>query len=123
MSNLGAYQWLTTTAKTVGGPKNLVLIIAGTGALIYKGSEIVVKKTVKEIKKRTSKEQLAKIADTRTYTATAEGRSNEGLEIKIGDRFKVLEIDKDAVLIEKIGDSNNPYFVSAELLKNISNYN
>ena len=52
MSNLGAYQWLTTVAKKVGGPKNLVLIIAGTGAAVYKGSEIVVKKTVKEIKKK-----------------------------------------------------------------------
>ena len=30
--------------------------------------------------------------------------------------------DKDAILIEKIGDNNNPYFVSAELLKNISDF-
>lgn len=52
MSNLGAYQWSTTAAKKVGSPKNLVLIIAGTGAAVYKGREIVVKKTVKEIKKK-----------------------------------------------------------------------
>lgn len=123
MSNLGGYQWLTTVAKKVGGPKNLVLIIAGTGAVVYKGGEIVVKKTVKEIKKRMSQEKLLEIADTKIYTVTAEGTSNEGLEFKIGDQFKVLETDKDAVLIEKIGDSDNPYFISAELLKNISNYN
>ncbi|MBQ8296634.1 MAG: hypothetical protein IJX77_02485 [Ruminococcus sp.] len=123
MSNLGGYQWLTTVAKKVGGPKNLVLIIAGAGAVIYKGGEIVVKKTVKEIKKRMSQEKLPEIADTKIYTVTAEGTSNEGLEFKIGDQFKVLETDKDAVLIEKIGDSDNPYFISAELLKNISNYN
>ncbi len=123
MSNLGGYQWLTTVAKKVGGPKNLVLIIAGTGAAVYKGSEIVVKKTVKEIKKRMSQEKLPEIADTKIYTVTAEGTSNEGLEFKIGDQFKVLETDKDAVLIEKIGDSDNPYFISAKLLKNISNYN
>lgn len=123
MSNLGGYQRLTTVAKKVGGPKNLVLIIAGTGAVVYKGGEIVVKKTVKEIKKRMSQEKLLEIADTKIYTVTAEGTSNEGLEFKIGDQFKVLETDKDAVLIEKIGDSDNPYFISAELLKNISNYN
>ncbi len=110
MSNLGAYQWLTTAAKKVGGPKNLVLIIAGTGAVVYKGSEIVVKKTVTEI------------ADTKVYSVTAEGISNEGLAFKIGDQFRVLETDKDAVLIEKIDDDNNPYFVSEELLTNISNY-
>ena len=40
----------------------------------------------------------------------------------MGDKFKVLESDGDAVLIEKIGDLTNPYFVSAELLKDISDY-
>ena len=117
MSNLGAYQWLTTAAKKVGGPKNLVLIIAGTGAVVYKGSEIVVKKTVK-----IRIHQLTEIADTKVYSVTAEGISNEGLAFKIGDQFRVLETDKDAVLIEKIDDDNNPYFVSEELLTNISNY-
>ena len=34
----------------------------------------------------------------------------------------MLETDKDAVLIEKIDNDNNPYFVSEELLMNISNY-
>lgn len=122
MSNLGAYQWLTTAAKKVGGPKNLVGIIAGTGAVagvaVYKGGEIVVKK----IKKKMNTEELQETSDTIIYSVTAEGVSNEGLEFKIGDQFRVLEIDKDAVLIEKIGDDNNPYFVSEELLKNISNY-
>ena len=102
MSNLGAYQWLTTAAKKVRGPKNLVLIIAGTGAAVYKGSEIVVKKTVKEIKKKIRIHQLTEMADTKVYSVTAEGISNEGLAFKIGDQFRVLETDKDAVLIEKI---------------------
>ena len=121
MSNLGAYQWLTTAAKKVRGP-NLVLIIAGTGAAVYKGSEIVVKKTVKEFKKKIRIHQLTEIADTKVYSVTAEGISNEGLAFKIGDQFRVLETDKDAILIEKIDDDNNPYFVSEELLMNISNY-
>ena len=36
MSNLGGYQWLTTAAKKVRGPKNLVLMILGAGAVVYK---------------------------------------------------------------------------------------
>lgn len=110
-------------SKKVGGPKNLVLIIAGAGAVIYKSGEIAVKRTVKVIKKKRSKDKIPEIVDTKTYIVTADGISNEGLAFKIGDQFKVLETDKDAVLIEKIGDSDNPYFISAELLKNISNYN
>lgn len=69
-----------------------------------------------------NKEELQETLDTIIYSVTAEGVSNEGLEFKIGDQFRVLEKDKDAVLIEKIGDDNNPYFVSEELFKNISNY-
>lgn len=122
MSNLGGYQWLTATAKKVGGPKNLVLVIAGAGAVIYKSGEIAAKQTVKAIKKIKSKKQLQETVNTTIYTVTAEGVSNEGLEFKIGDQFRVLESDKDAVLIEIIGDNNNPYFVPAELLKNISDY-
>lgn len=34
MSNLGGYQLLTTFAKKVGGPRNLVALIAGGGAII-----------------------------------------------------------------------------------------
>ncbi len=122
MSNLGAYQWLTTAAKKVGGPKIFVGIIAGTGAVagvtIYKGGEIVVRK----IKKKTNKHELPETSDTIIYSVTADGVSNEGLEFKIGDQFRVLEKDKDIILIEKIGDDNNPYYVLEELLKNVSNY-
>nr|WP_177297704.1 hypothetical protein [uncultured Blautia sp.] len=122
MSNLGGYQWLTTTAKKVGGPRNLVLIIAGTGAATYKGGEILVKKGIKAIKKkRMEKKEVAK-SNIRQYEVKTSGVSNEGLTFKIGEYFKVLEADGDAVLIEKIGDENNPYFVSAELLKDISDY-
>lgn len=116
------YQWLTTKAKKVGGPKNLVGIIAGVGALAgiasYKGGEFVVKK----IKNKTKKEQTQEKTEITIYSVTEEGISNEGLELHIGDKFRVLETDKDAVLVEIIGNDNNPYFVSAELLKNISNY-
>ena len=51
------------------------------------------------------------------------GKSNEGLQFAVGDTFRVLEIAADAVLIEKIGDPNNPYFVSSDLLHSISDFN
>lgn len=122
MSNLGGYQWLTTTAKKVGGPTNLVLIIAGTGAATYKGGEILVKKSIKAIKKKRMEKKEVAESNIRQYEVKATGVSNEGLTFKVGEYFKVLEVDGDAVLIEKIGDENNPYFVSAELLKDISDY-
>ena len=121
MSNLGAYQWMTTAAKKVGGPVNLLLLAGTAGAAIYKGGETVVKQCAKAIRAHKSDKPVVE-AKSRLYKVTATGKSNEGLAFAIGDQFRVLETDGDAVLIEKIGDKNNPYFVSAELLHRISDY-
>ena len=55
------------------------------------------------------------------YTVKTEGVSNEGIVFHVGDEFCVLETDGDAVLIDKIGDSNSPYFISKELLDQMIN--
>ena len=121
MSNLGGYQRLTTIAKKVGGPTNLVLLIAGSGAVVYKGGEILVRKAIKNVNKLYA-ENSSEIS-SQIYIVNKQGVSNENLAFELGDRFKVLEFDGDAILIEKIGDSNNPYVVSSEFLEKISNYN
>lgn len=122
MSNLGDYQRMTILAKKVGGPKNLAVIIAGAGAVasvaLYKGGEIVKEK----VRKKKNKKKLKETSDSIVYSITVDGVSDDGLEFKIGDQFRVLETVKNAVLIEKIGDDNNPYFVSVEFLEMISNY-
>lgn len=120
MSNLGGYQGLTTIAKKVGGPTNLVLLIAGSGAVVYKGGEILVRKAIKNVNKLYA-ENSSEIS-SQIYIVNKQGVSNENLVFELGDRFKVLEFDGDAILIEKIGDSNNPYVVSSEFLEKISNY-
>ena len=118
MSNLGGYQWLTTMAKKVGGPEKLVALIMAGSVVAYKGSEIAVKKLISAIKKSKSKaEEKGPV-----YNVTAFGESNEGLIFNTGDAFFVLETDDDAILIEKIGDLNNPYFVDRKLLNEISDY-
>lgn len=120
MSNLGGYQRLITIAKKVGGPTNLVLLIAGSGAVVYKGGEILVRKAIKNVNKLYA-ENSSEIS-SQIYIVNKQGVSNENLVFELGDRFKVLEFDGDAILIEKIGDSNNPYVVSSEFLEKISNY-
>lgn len=120
MSNLGGYQRLTTIAKKVGGPTNLVLLIADSGAVVYKGGEILVRKAIKNVNKLYA-ENSSEIS-SQIYIVNKQGVSNENLVFELGDRFKVLEFDGDAILIEKIGDSNNPYVVSSEFLEKISNY-
>ena len=119
MSNLGLYQTMTTCAKKVGGPLNLFVIVGLGGYASIRLGEAGVKKVVKTIKKHSQKN---KTASRKTYVVNSNCKSNEGLIFNSGDKYHILEIDKDAVLIEKIGDNNNPYFVSAELLRSISNF-
>ena len=122
MSNLGAYQTFTTVAKKVGGPKNLLLLTSISSAVAYKIGEIVVKKSITTVKKYSLKKREDTKKYNKLYSVTVSAKSNEGLVFNVGDQFRVLENDGDAVLIEKVEDVGNPYFVSAEFLKLISNY-
>lgn len=121
MNNLGWYQVITTWSKKVGGPLNLLGIVAGVGALggvaSTKGIETLV---ASQKKKAIEKEKVAELS--KTYTIIKDGVSNEGLQFHVGETFKVLERDGNAVLIEKLGDDNNPYFVASEFLNGISDY-
>ena len=124
MSHLGGYQVFTTLAKKVGGPGNLIALIAGGGAIVggiaVKCGEFAVKKGKQAIANR--KKNDSSINSDTIYTVEREAESNEGLRFKVGDSFRVLECDGDAILIELIENKNNPYFVSEKLLKEISNY-
>ena len=124
MSNLGGCQVFTTLAKKVGGPGNLIALIAGGGAIVggiaVKCGEFAVKKGKQAIANR--KKNDSSINSDTIYTVEREAESNEGLRFKVGDSFRVLECDGDAILIELIENKNNPYFVSEKLLKEISNY-
>lgn len=111
---------MTTWAKKLGGPTQLLLSVAIGGYVVFRISEAGVKKVIKIVRDSPTK----KASDqAKTCIVHTKCKSNEGLEFKVGDKFNVLEIDGDAVLIEKIGDSDNPYFVSTEFLSAISNFN
>ena len=118
MSNLGLYQAMTTVAKKVGGPLALAGITALSGYAILRTGEAGVKTIVKK-RKKTSKEKL--YADT-IFTVDTDSTDKQGLSFKKGDKFRVLEFDEDAILIELIGNDNNPYFVSGTFLKTISDF-
>ena len=118
MSNLGLYQKLTTWSKKAGGPLQLIGLISIGSITVYKLGEAGVKTVVKKIKRKSIENNSVKSV----YEVNITVESKDGLIFNIGDKYRVLEFDKDSVLIEKIGDSNNPYFVSAKLLSSISDF-
>lgn len=128
MSNLGAYQDMTVAAKTVGGPYNLAGLLIGGGVVVGSALTSTVfvlapraKKAVINLKERIQVRRQLRLSQD--YFVSSGGISNEGLQFLAGDTFTVLAQDGDAVLIEKHGEENNPYFVSAQLLRKISNFN
>lgn len=117
MSNLGMYQQLTTLAKKVGGPGRLAGIVFGSGVLAGGGLVAGRNAIIKRLKKKKEEIDLAPI-----YTINTECTSKEGLDFTPGVQFKVLGRDGDATLIEILEDDNNPYFVSASFIEEISDY-
>lgn len=117
MGNLGAYQAMTTAAKKVGGPSVLLAITAVAGYIFIRPAEAGAKKVVRTIKQRNepcaTKGQL--------FRASADG-DDGGLRIRVGDEYRVLECDGDSILIEVLGDADNPYFVSSTFLRSVSDF-
>ena len=125
MSNLGWYQTLTTVAKKVGGPRNLVGLVFGAGTIVGIPLTLGSQKLHKGIKikkaKMNSKKASQSLGDV-LFTIFTEGVDSTGLLFKAGGQFRILERDGNAVLIELIGDKKNPYYVSAEFLAGISDF-
>lgn len=120
MSNLGAYQWITTVAKKVGGPVKLLILTALGGYVVVRTFEAGGKKVYRVVKESTKGKKTA--FDAQEYVVTKEGVSNEGVVFNEGDVFIILEKDGDAVLINKFNDDNSPYFVSSDFLSEISDF-
>ncbi len=121
MSNLGDYQKITRWAKKVGGPKNLISLVAIGGYAGFRVCESLVKAICKKLKRR--KDLSANLREgIKKFIVNKDGISKEGLEFKLGDEFEIVDSDGESVLIEKKGSLNNPFFVSADLLRQISEF-
>lgn len=122
MGNLGWYQWFTTNAKKVGGPLKLMSLIAVGGYAAIRIGEAGVKKVIKLAKDSSTKDERNNTASSRIYSFNKKAMMDETKHVKSGEKFKILAVDRDAVMIEIINDENNPYFIHIHKLKDISDY-
>lgn len=118
MSNLGAYQDVVTMIKKLGGPRVALPVVIATSYAVGRGLEAGVRKTVKEIRKRNA----PCATKDRIFTVVTEGQADGGPRLRTGDKYRVLECDGDAVLIEVLENPDNPYFVSGNFLAAISDF-
>lgn len=121
MSNLGWYQKLTTLAKLVGGPRKLVALLVGGGAVAGTGLTIGTQKIIERAKKHKNKKDT-ETAEFKIHNITKNGESNEGYEFRVGDKYRVVEIDGDSGLIVINENEDDPRFVSMKFISSISDY-
>jgi hypothetical protein len=117
MGNLGTYQAMTTIAKKVGGPKVLAAITFVLGYVVLRPAEAGARKVALAIKKRSAPCETK----GRVFRATSDG-DDRGLKIRVGQEYRVLECDGDAILIEVLGDPGSPYFVARKFLRSVSDF-
>jgi len=123
MGNLGQYQLLTTVAKKVGGPAILLVGTAIGGWFIGRLTEVGGKQIVRVAKSKFTKRSGPEVTPARIiFTVHTDGDATSELKLHVNDEYRVLERDKDAVLIEVLDNANNPYFVSGEILASISDF-
>ena len=122
MGNLGRYQTMTTWAKKVHGPLTLGALIAFGGYLLFRGCEAIITVTIRAIKKWKNKQGRDDLLYDE-YEVSASYIDNHGLALNPGDRVRVLEkLEAGVILVEKMGDDDNPYCMAPESLADISNY-
>lgn len=122
MSNLGMYQWFTTTAKKVGGPEKLILLIAAGGYGVFRIVEAGGKFTIKKIKKGIDGRSKKKLESYPICKVKEKYLVDDKVVVEVGDEIRVRAVDGEAVLIEIIGDKNNPYYIDLSILKKITDY-
>jgi len=105
---------MTTVVKALGGPKKAAMIVGG-GLLVTGGALYAV---ISLINQRS--EPLR--SKGQVFTVLRDGETGKDLTFQSGDRYRVLERDGDAVLVEVIGRTDNPHFVSGEFLATISDF-
>ena len=125
MSNLGDYQRIVELIKKVGGPaaaKRYAMLgaagLVAIGGLAHKGIQTagpLVRNRLDSLK------QHHELSGA-TYVVHSAATDEQGLELLPGAKFRVLERDDDAVLIEVVGRDDNPWVVSAKLLERISDF-
>lgn len=134
MSNLGAYQMVTTGIKAMGGPVPAIAKAAGVmmlgGVIIFrtglnigarlregKTAEVKLADWVRVKFAQSSADELSEV-----HTVSADVECGGGLMLRAGDRFRAGKVIDDMVYIEVEGSDGNPFIVSAEQLTLHSDY-
>ena len=126
VGNLGGYQTAVQLIKALGGPAKAAVVgvtVVGTaGYGVLRLAEAGGKRGIEALKHTIKKRNAPCELKDRVFTVRADGKDDHGLEFKAGAEYKVLECSDNAILIELVGDDDNPHIVSGAFLATISDF-
>ncbi|WP_246199837.1 hypothetical protein [Arthrobacter zhaoguopingii] len=113
---------MTTIAKRVGGPVGLLATTLSAGYVIGRTTEAGGKRGIGALKNAIKRRKAPCEVKDEVFVVRADGTDDQGLEFKAGAEYRVLECSDDAILIELIGNDDNPHVVSDAFLATISDF-
>ncbi|MFB6835400.1 hypothetical protein [Streptomyces hydrogenans] len=113
---------MTTLAKRVGGPGTLAVVTVMGGWVIIRGAEAGGKSVWRAVKAAVKKRNAACSTKGQVFDVVSDGEDGKGLTLRAGAQYRVMECDGEAILIEVLGGTNNPYFTSAQFLASVSGF-
>ncbi|GAA2009178.1 hypothetical protein [Catenulispora subtropica] len=122
MGNLGGYQTITKTVKSLGGPKKATTILVVGSYAVLRCVEAGGKKAVKAVTAARVARNTPCATKDKIFAVASDGEDGSGLRLSAGDEYRVMECDGDAIQIEVLGAADNPYFVSSEFLRSVSDF-
>ncbi|KQQ05905.1 hypothetical protein ASG06_05045 [Rathayibacter sp. Leaf185] len=126
VGNLGNYQRLVSLAKATDGPVKLAIyVVAGSvavGTIIGTAAGPTIKKGLHEATQTVKRIVKPAPLSGHVYTVFQDAEGDTAPELRAGDQFRVIEQHGDAIVIELLGDAENPYVKSGELLESVSDF-
>ena len=119
MNNLGFYKTIVVFIKRVGGPQKFIRLVSCVLCSLVGASG-----TVGFFGGRAFQKRKAGIDnEQQTPLRVCNTLHNEELTLNNGDKIRIIARDGDAIIIEKIGDTNNPYVISSDDLNRLTDIN
>ena len=134
VGNLGGYQLITMAIKRLGGPTKAAVKVGSAFTALLGGAYVLgekngEKKAIAKMRGQAKGVKLvpvdmgpSKSNPSADYLVAKDATSSDGTSFATGDKLRVMDSDGDAVMVERIGDENSPYWVSRDFLESISGH-
>ena len=123
MAKFNDYPKMAHIAKLFGGPKSFIAILVSTGLLVggAVGSFVTYQVIKKKYSSKIPMDLKKEIKTEKEINRLLEENKDPQILFNVDDEIEVLEDRGDILLVKRKGESNDSYYISKEMFKNMTN--